>query len=116
MDADINAAIIFNSDSTIAKNLSQEVYTGGVSYQLTMAFGISTSITYKGLFSMAFVDASNQVLAKLDFDASELSSRVLKQLRLDYTVSFASAEIGQAVRVAMGVAGQGPSPAFTRIR
>ena len=81
-----------------------------------MAFGISTSITYEGLFSMAFVDASDRVLAELEFDASELSSRVLKKLQLDYTVGFGSAERGQAVRVAVGVTGQGPSPAFTRIR
>ena len=111
-----NAAVIYNSDSTIAKNLTNEVYTGGVSYQLTIAFGISNAIAYEGLFSMAFVDANNRNLAKLEFDASKLSSRVLRQLQLDYSVAFGGAEEGQAIRVAVAVAGSGPSPAFTRIR
>jgi hypothetical protein len=92
------------------------VYTGGVSYQLSMAFGLSASVDYKGRFTMAFVDANSNALATLDFNASKLKSRGFTRLSLDYTVGFGSAEVGQAVRASMQVAGQGPTPVFTRIR
>jgi len=113
---EVNAGILYGSDSTIATNLSDEIYTGGVSYQLSMAFGLSASVNYKGHFAMAFVDANDKALATLEFDASELTSQRLTHLSLDYTVEFGSTGVGQAVRVSIQVSGQGPTPVFTRIR
>jgi hypothetical protein len=114
--AAFNAGLIYNSDSSIFKDLSQEVYSGGVSYQLTVAFGISTSVDYEGSFTMSFVDSNDQVLAELAFAAADLTPKILQRLQLDYTVGFGNQEVGQPVRIAIGVLGQGPSPVFTRIR
>ena len=88
----------------------------GVSYQLTIAFGTSAAVTYEGRFTMAFVDARNSVLANLEFGIKDLSSKKLRSLRLGYTVGFGGTEIGETIRVAVSVAGQGPSPIFTRMR
>lgn len=65
---------------------------------------------------MAFVDASDRVLAKLEFDATDLSSKRLQPLSLGYTVGFGVDEVGETIRIAVSVIGQGPSPVFTRIR
>jgi hypothetical protein len=110
--ATFKGGMIYSSDSSISK----EVYTGGVSYQLTAAFGISTSVDYGGSFTMSFVDSSDQVLAELAFTAADLAPKLLQRLRLDYTVGFENHEVGQPVRVAIGVLGQGPSPVFTRMK
>jgi hypothetical protein len=112
---DVNAGVIYGANGLVATNLSG-VYTGGVSYRLAIAFGISASVTYEGHFGLAFVDSNNDMLSMLDFEATDLNTNRLRQLQLDHTVGFGQVEAGQTIRIAIKVYGQGPSPIFTRIR